>query len=505
MTPRTNLLDHAHELAGSATNLATHVGEVIGAAVGDAATVVADTATHVYETLASTIDEKTGRAPRRRRRGGLAVALLLALLVGRGAREAAPFPRIRGGPLRHHTAGGGPSCGGGLRVLTNGPAVAAGRRWQTSGRLLFTAAVAVLLLIPIGAHLLHTSADDPGRFSIVLWIGWGVCALLGAVVIVHALASVVTAPSAGLAMAFDALPLVLGAAWVTLIPAAVTRHWLLAACAASLCAYHLRLVVPRVRAAPTPDWVAGAPTFRLCVANVYIENPTPEDAARQLLDSGADVIVIVESTPGFMSTFDAVGGTERYPWRVADPDDTSDYAVTLAVRRELAPGSGPDVRGELRAIHAVVPVGDELVDVYGLNPMAAADRGGYRVWRRQLRHLRGLLREVRGPVVLAGDLNASQFRPEIDRLLAMGLRDAHDALGLGLTRSFALSNQGVLAKMPVARLDHALINAAVHPISVVELEAKGSDHVPFVVELAVRQGGRRRVRGRGGRRRRIAA
>jgi endonuclease/exonuclease/phosphatase family metal-dependent hydrolase len=98
---------------------------------------------------------------------------------------------------------------------------------------------------------------------------------------------------------------------------------------------------------------------------------------------------------------------------------------------------------------------------------------------------------VHGPLVLAGDLNTSRFRPEFAGLLSLGFRDVHDALGKGLRPSFKLSNSGWLAKLgPLARLDHALTNAALHPVDVEELDANGSDHIPFIVTIAVNDGTR---------------
>ena len=352
--------------------------------------------------------------------------------------------------------------------------------------MLFAALCALVISIPVGVSLIDTEADDPTKFSIVLWVGWAVCAALAAVVLIHFVGRLVSAPSAGVALAHDALPLLLLIAWALVVPALFTAHWLLAFVAGCLCAIHLVLVVPRFRAVPTPRWVAGAPTFTLCVANVYIDNPTPDDAARALVATGSDLIIIVESTPDFMRHFDAAPGAGEYGQRVADPDDTSDYAVTIATRLDLHEGSGPQHHGELRTMRAVVPVGGADVTVVGINPMATVDRGGYRTWRSQLRQLRRDLSAVHGPLVLAGDLNTSRFRPEFAGLLSLGFRDVHDALGKGLRPSFKLSNSGWLAKLgPIARLDHALTNRWLHPVEIEDLEAEGSDHIPFVVTIAV--------------------
>lgn len=80
MTVRTNdLMTHAHGLADGASTIAAHVTDVIGSAVGDAASAVTDTATHVFGSLTSTIDQATGRTRARRQRTWLPLVAVLAV------------------------------------------------------------------------------------------------------------------------------------------------------------------------------------------------------------------------------------------------------------------------------------------------------------------------------------------------------------------------------------------------------------------------------------------
>jgi endonuclease/exonuclease/phosphatase (EEP) superfamily protein YafD len=96
---------------------------------------------------------------------------------------------------------------------------------------------------------------------------------------------------------------------------------------------------------------------------------------------------------------------------------------------------------------------------------------------------------VQGPHVVAGDLNTTTFRPKVQELLDTGLVDAHESLGEGLSASFKLAADGVLAAPgAVVRLDHALLSENVRAISADDLPSEGSDHVPFAVTLAVRPG-----------------
>ena len=122
-----------------------------------------------------------------------------------------------------------------------------------------------------------------------------------------------------------------------------------------------------------------------------------------------------------------------------------------------------------------------------LNPMATVDPGGHETWKEQIEVLTELVPTLSGPVIIAGDLNSTRYRPEFEELLESGLRDAFDMLGKGLDASFKLGADGGLAKVgTVARLDHALVNECVFPLAVEDLEPCGSDHLPFKLSVAVR-------------------
>ncbi len=351
--------------------------------------------------------------------------------------------------------------------------------------------VATVIALPVIAWHVDRSADEfsSSHFPVAVAAGWAICALLVALIVsrhVHVVATV--DEGAGLAVGFDALPILLASAWIVVIAALLTRHWLLAVVAGSLCAYHVMLVVPRLISERVPRWARHAPTLDIVVANVYIDNKTPDDAARQLVAAAADVVVVVESTPSFLAILDGVGG-EIYPHRVTDPDDHSDYAVTLASKHELGPRSRMTTIGPLRVAIADIEVAGTSTLVVALNPMATVDPGGLETWKEQIEVLKEFVPTLSGPLIIAGDLNTTRYRPEFAELLELGLSDAIDSLGKGLNPSFKLGADGVLATIgAVARLDHALVNDSVHALSIDNLEPCGSDHLPFKLKVAVRTG-----------------
>ena len=120
--------------------------------------------------------------------------------------------------------------------------------------------------------------------------------------------------------------------------------------------------------------------------------------------------------------------------------------------------------------------------------MAAVDPGGFEQWKLQVDALIAHLPTVEEPFVVAGDLNTTTFRSKARDLLDAGLIDAHESLGYGMSASFKLAAQGVLAAPgAVVRLDHVLMSDDVRAVSVQDLPSNGSDHLPFVATLAVKQ------------------
>ena len=348
----------------------------------------------------------------------------------------------------------------------------------------------LVVVLPIIARHLDGSADEFSSRSIPVFpaIGWLICAALVGIVVTHRLQIWFSVDEGkAIAVAYDMLPLVLLLAPVIAVSALVTGHLLLAGAAGVLIAYHVVLVVPRMISDRVPAWAEKAPRFRLLVANVYVDNPTPQAAAAQLVGSGADVIVIAEATPEFMRCFDAAGGNDSHPHRVTDPTDTSDYAVAIASRLPLGDKSGMRIIGALRLAIAEVDIDGIATTIATLNPMATFDPDGQEIWKQQIEALKTFIPTVSGPLVVAGDLNTTRYRPEFEELLDTGLLDGIDSLGQAWKPSFSLKSVWPLGGIGfIARLDHALVNDRIRALNVRNLRPRGSDHLPFVITLAVR-------------------
>jgi len=372
-------------------------------------------------------------------------------------------------------------------------AAAAPRRRKIPGFLTALLGGALVIALPFVARHLDGTADEFSSDSVAILpaLGWLACALLGAVVVTHGLQMLFSVDEgAAIALLYDSLPVTLLSMPVIGIIAVVSGHLLLAGAAGVLTIYYLALMLPRlVPERRSSAWAEAAPRVRLAVANVYVDNETPRDAAAQLVSCDADVIVIAEATPKFIAVFDGAGGADAYPHRLNDPNDTSDYAVLLASRIPLGESSRIQKVGALTLALAEVCIEGITVTVATLNPMATLDPQGHTIWKEQIDALEQFLPTITGPLIVAGDLNMTSYRPEFKALLRLGLTDAIDSLGKALKPSFSLKSVWPLGAFgAIARLDHALTNDLVQAVSIENMQACGSDHIPFVITLALRSG-----------------
>ncbi len=264
------------------------------------------------------------------------------------------------------------------------------------------------------------------------------------------------------------------------VAALVTGHLLLAGAGAVVVASAVPLLVPKL----VPDrrrvqfhWPTASVTVTL--ANLYVGNPQPDAAIRQLLESGAELLVMTELSTDLLQRFDRLGGAEQYPSRVHPDPVVGDYVAGIFSRTPLE-DARVEQRDELRLVAATWVGRGARVAVRAVHPDAPSTPGSFRRWRSQLRSLRAVLDELDGPAIVLGDFNAGNVQVPFEQLLQGRFRDGHAMLGKALKPSW-----GTVPWLPgwfpalVARLDHVLISPELHPRTVGDLEPIGSDHRPF--------------------------
>nr|WP_240982953.1 endonuclease/exonuclease/phosphatase family protein [Streptomyces sp. S3(2020)] len=147
----------------------------------------------------------------------------------------------------------------------------------------------------------------------------------------------------------------------------------------------------------------------------------------------------------------------RFPLKAADP-----IPGTMGM-----PGAVAEVRG-----HAV-----RLQLAHPMPPLP----GQVDVWKRELGRLRDFAADTSGPVLLAGDFNASQDHAAFRRILDTGLRDAARLAGDDRTPSWPARTAPTLG----AQIDHVLLSADFSAQTARFLDLADTDHRALLVTITL--------------------
>jgi endonuclease/exonuclease/phosphatase (EEP) superfamily protein YafD len=281
-------------------------------------------------------------------------------------------------------------------------------------------------------------------------------------------------------------PFVYFAVWPVAALALWRRKWLLAGVAVFLVAVHIAVTLPAVWPRSTPAWASGAPSARVLVANVKADNPQVVDVAKQVAAADVDVLVLIEVTDWWIDQLDSSGAATRFPYRVLQPDSFSARGAAIFSRLPIEPGPVIDLGRGRRAPSGTITLdGGSEVTLFAVHLVSPYAKVREERWRENFDTLQRTIPTLEGAYVLAGDFNATRWHPFFGRLLDAGLTDAHEQVGKGLTRSWPTDKPKRIIPT-VMRLDHALMSDGVTATAVQDVAIPGSDHLGFVVDLAVR-------------------
>ena len=128
---------------------------------------------------------------------------------------------------------------------------------------------------------------------------------------------------------------------------------------------------------------------------------------------------------------------------------------------------------------------------HGLNAARHEGFDGVDDWQRNLADrlaqaakLAGDLAAAPTPLIVAGDLNASQSSPVIDTLQSVGLRDAFVRAGRGYGYTYG---QALRPGFSFLRIDHILVSAGIGVTRCYAGGAEASEHRPVIADLLLRR------------------
>jgi endonuclease/exonuclease/phosphatase (EEP) superfamily protein YafD len=241
----------------------------------------------------------------------------------------------------------------------------------------------------------------------------------------------------------------------------------------------------------TPAAHAAGPTLRAMTYNVEYRNRDVDAIVATLREADADVVGIQELTPELAATL-APALAADYPYQTFNPREGV-VGMGIASRypfEVISPGDelGGFWIGEPQVVRVESPGGP-------LTLMNAHFTQG-RNRDTNARRVATWMAHQTDPVVVVGDLNATDLSDAHATLTESGLRDTWREVGWGYGSTFPAAN-GIMpmARLPVfapgrlVRIDFVFHSAGFTPLSAERLDWDGrSDHRAVVAELALTDG-----------------
>jgi endonuclease/exonuclease/phosphatase (EEP) superfamily protein YafD len=224
----------------------------------------------------------------------------------------------------------------------------------------------------------------------------------------------------------------------------------------------------------------GCPV-RLATINIERHVTTAPAIVEALLRSDADVVLVQELTPDTRPAFTDAAFRRRFPHRFEAPEDGF-FGAAIYSRYPLIRADDRPLGGRHMVV-AELDIGGTAVTVVSVHTQAPIHPRDIGPWRSGFTDLGALAATADGPVVLAGDWNATTGNRPFRRMLRdAGLLDAHLAVGRGRARTWPAHHRPL---PPLLLLDHVVVGGGVVVRAVHERPAPGSDHLAVVADLTI--------------------
>lgn len=226
---------------------------------------------------------------------------------------------------------------------------------------------------------------------------------------------------------------------------------------------------------------SGPPDLTVMTSNLRLGQADPATVVRIARDSKADVVVLEEVTS---SEYLALGGLRELLPNVAGWPAPGSVGTMVFSRYPLEDVTPVRVSKWAWQMEVGAPMPFSLLGLHTSQPM-----GWPTTWRADFALIAGVVRKTSGPLVVAGDFNATLDHEPMRRLLGLGLADAARQANSGWQPTWPGATDAAGA-MPfgisLVALDHVLTTKAFSAVSTRTYRVPGSDHRALVARLALR-------------------
>lgn len=245
----------------------------------------------------------------------------------------------------------------------------------------------------------------------------------------------------------------------------------------------LMVATALLNAAFVLPWYAGGTTvadessLKVLHANILSGNREHARFLELVSEESPDLVVVQEVSAEWASALEAL--QSDYPYRIVEPR-AGNFGIALLSRIPLVSSSvieSPPLSHP--TVVARLSVADQLMTVVTTHPTIPVSRTLFDSRNAQLASVAELIRRTTGPVMLVGDLNASQWDLYYRKLESdTGLVNARRGFGIRPTWPTYLP----FAMIPI---DHVLVSDEIRVVDIRTGPRVGSDHLPLIVTIAL--------------------
>jgi len=274
------------------------------------------------------------------------------------------------------------------------------------------------------------------------------------------------------------VPVAVVVAAITTVLAIVMRRRLAAVSGAVCLLATAAVVVPRFTVGQ--DGAPAGEPLTVVTANVHFRGDDVAGAVDAVTSTRAAIVALQEVTPDFAAALAPRAAAAGYRWTVVKAAwGSTGLAVLSRVpvvgHRDLAIAGQPLLQVDVAVAGVVLRLHDVHIE-------APVSRSAVRRWRDQLEALRRLLDERGGgPVIAAGDFNATVDHLPFRRLLGGGRKDAVVERGRWLP-TWPAGRRLVPSLLP---LDHVVVSDGLAAAAARTALCPGSDHRMLIASLVV--------------------
>jgi endonuclease/exonuclease/phosphatase (EEP) superfamily protein YafD len=254
------------------------------------------------------------------------------------------------------------------------------------------------------------------------------------------------------------------------------RSWKAVPFALACALFNWSFVLPYAIAARRT--LAGRGDLRVMLANVCEANHDYAALINSVKSAGPDVLVLQEVTEAWGSQLQALD--PDYPYIKAIPRPRGS-GMALLSRKPLNDTEVLTLDSSTHvAVITRIQIESSSVTLLSLHPTTPISPFKFSNRNRQFREAGTLIRNIKGPRILIGDLNTTMWSPHFRRLVEeSGLQDTREGFGLTATWPNPLPR---LLQIPI---DHCLVSDEVEVVNIRTGEHTGSDHRPLIVDLRI--------------------